>query len=189
MDEAQRRQAEEYRAAGMTEEAIAEIAAFDLEVLRSDRRFYRHNQALCPDGRGPEEAPEPLYDGSEPTLSARMDWLQEIGDPVLAEALREQTPEMLEILTLWVFEGRSQREIARKLGCSHQNVSEKLMRLRRYLQWRTGREPEEPSDGGTAVDAPHPALRATFPQGKADGGRDGDGLSANRRHNGGKAST
>ena len=35
--------AEEYRAAGMSEEAIAQIAAFDLEVLRSDRRFYRRS--------------------------------------------------------------------------------------------------------------------------------------------------
>ena len=169
LGETLRRQAEEYRAAGMTEEAIAEIAAFDLEVLRSDRRFYRHNQALCPNGRGPEEAPELSYDGSEPILSARMDWLQEIGDPILAETLREQPPEMLEILTLWVFEGRSQAQIARKLGCTHQNVSEKIMRLRRLLRKRTGREPEEQvNEDGPAFNAPHTALRATFPQGKAE---------------------
>ena len=142
LSSAQARMAEEYRAAGMTEEAIAEIAAFDLEALRSDRRFYRHSQALCPDGRGPEEAPEPLYDGSEPPLTGRMDWLQEIGDPVLLEVLREQPPEMLEILTLLVFEGRLQTEIARKLGCSPQNVSERLARFRRYLRMRMGREPE-----------------------------------------------
>ena len=139
---AQARMAEEYRAAGMTEEAIAEIAAFDLEVLRSDRRFYRHSQALCPDGRGPEEAPEPRYDGSEPPLAGRMDWLQEIEDPVLLEVLREQDRDMLEILTLLVFEGRLQTEIARKLGCSPQNVSERLARFRRLLRLRMGREPE-----------------------------------------------
>ena len=142
LGETLRRQAEEYRAAGMTEEAIAEIAAFDLEVLRSDRRFYRHSQALCPDGRGPEEAPEPLYDGSEPPLAGRMDWLQEIEDPVLLEALREQDRDMLEILTLLVFEGRLQTEIARKLGCSPQNVSERLARFRRLLRQRMGRKPE-----------------------------------------------
>ena len=141
---AQARMAEEYRAAGMTEEAIAEIAAFDLEVLRSDRRFYRHNQALCPGGRGPEEAPEPLYDGSEPPLTGRMDWLQEIESPWLLEALREQDRHMLEILTLLVFEGRLQTEIARKLGCSPQNISTRLARLRRFLRSRmAGAEKDE----------------------------------------------
>ena len=34
----QRQLAEDYRAAGMTEAQIAKMAAFDLEVLRSDRR-------------------------------------------------------------------------------------------------------------------------------------------------------
>ena len=137
---AQARMAEEYRAAGMTEEAIAEIAAFDLEVLRSDRRFYRHSQALCPDGRGPEEAPEPLYDGSEPPLTGRMDWLQEIGDPVLLEALREQDRDMLEILTLWVFEGRRHHEIARLLGCSRQSVTARLRGFREELLARRKRD-------------------------------------------------
>ena len=135
----QRKLAEEYRAAGMTEAQIAEIAAFDLEVLRSDRRFYRHTQSLCPDGRGPEEAPEPVYDGSEIPLTKRLDWLEEIEDPALLEALRELKPEMLEILTLYVFEGCMQTEIARMLGCTHQNIHEKLLRLRRFLRRRMSR--------------------------------------------------
>ena len=139
---AQARMAEEYRAAGMTEEAIAEIAAFDLEVLRSDRRFYRHTQSSCPGAGDPNEAPEEARDDGEIRLTGRMDWLQEIGDPVLLEALREQDRDMLEILTLLVFEGRLQTEIARKLGCSPQNVSERLARFRRYLRMRMGREPE-----------------------------------------------
>ena len=136
----EQRMAEEYRAAGMTEEQIAEIAAFDREVLRSDRRFYRHTQALSP-ALGPlEHVPEPMYDGSDIPLSARMDWLQEIEDPALLQALGELKPDMLEILTLYVFEGWSQGEIARKLGCSRQNISCRLVRLRRFLKRRTGRK-------------------------------------------------
>ena len=139
----QRQLAEEYRAAGMTEAQIAEMAAFDLEVLRSDRRFYRHTQSLCPGGRGPEEAPEPGYDGSEPPLTARMDWLEEIEDPALLEALKELSTEMLEILTLLVFEGYTQKEIARYLCCSPQNVNTKLLRLRRFLRRRLARAREK----------------------------------------------
>ena len=139
----QRQLAEEYRAAGMTETQIAEMAAFDLEVLRSDRRFYRHTQTLCPDGRGAEEAPEPGYDGSEIPLTDRLDWLEEIEDPALLEALKELNTEMLEILTLYVFEGYTQKQIARSLCCSLQNVNTKLLRLRRFLRRRLERSKEK----------------------------------------------
>ena len=138
----QRKQAEAYRAVGMTEAQIAEMEAFDLEVLRSDRRFYRHTHSLCPGGRGPEEAPEPGYDGSELPLSSRMDWLEEIEDPALLEALKELSTEMLEILTLLVFEGCTQKEIARYLCCSPQNVNTTLLRLRRFLRRRLARAKE-----------------------------------------------
>jgi DNA-directed RNA polymerase specialized sigma24 family protein len=148
--------AEEYRAAGMTEEQIAEIAAFDLEVLRSDRRFYRHTQSLCPGGQGPEEAPEPSYDGSEPTLSGRLDWLEEIGDPALLELLKELSPEMLELLTLFVFEGYNQKQIARYLCCAKQNVSTKLLRLRRFLRRRLERAREAQEKTGCAEESAQP---------------------------------
>lgn len=131
---AQARMAEEYRALGMTEEAIAAIAAFDMEVLRSDRRFYRHNQALCPGVGDPAAAPEPISDGETPPLSGRTDWLQELSSPALTEALRALDPETLEILTLWVFEGYCQAEIARILGCSQQNISERITYLRKKLR-------------------------------------------------------
>ncbi len=137
------RMAEEYRAAGMTEEQIAEMAAFDREVLRSDRRFYSHTQSLHPGLGSPESAPEPCFDGSDIPLGGRMDWLQEIEDPALLEALRELKPDMLEILTLYVFEGCSQKEIAAILGCTHQNISCRLLRLRRFLRRRTARAREE----------------------------------------------
>ena len=145
---AQARMAEEYRAAGMTEEAIAQIAAFDLEVLRSDRRFYRHNQALCPGVGDPGEAPEPVSSVEDPPLSGRTDWLQEISSPALLEALRALDPELLEILTLRVFEGYKQTEIARKLGCSPQNISERLATIRRKLRGSTESEKPPLKRGG-----------------------------------------
>jgi RNA polymerase sigma factor (sigma-70 family) len=139
----EQRLAEEYRAAGMTEEQIDAITAFDRAVLRSDRRFHRHTQALTP-GLGPlESVPEPWYEDGEGYLSGRMDWLEEIGDPALLAALRELHPDMLELLTLYVFEGYSQPEIARKLGCTPQNISGKLVRLRRFLRRRISRLREE----------------------------------------------
>ncbi len=134
--------AEEYLAAGMTEEQIAEIAAFDLEVLRSDRRYYRHTQSIGPGGR-PEEAPEPVYDGSELPLRDRMGWLKEIESPALSAALGELTPEMLELITLYVYEGLTLADIGQKWRCSHQNIAGKLRRLRRFLRRRMARYEQE----------------------------------------------
>ena len=45
----QKRLAEEYRAAGMTEEQIEEMYQFDLAEFRSRRRFCEHNQQLPKD--------------------------------------------------------------------------------------------------------------------------------------------
>ena len=40
----QKKQAEEYRALGMTEEQIKEMYEFDLEQYKSDRRYHMHTQ-------------------------------------------------------------------------------------------------------------------------------------------------
>ena len=52
----QQKLAAQYRAVGMAEEATREMYAFDLEVFRSDRRFYEHTQPLiCCDEEFEEE--------------------------------------------------------------------------------------------------------------------------------------
>ena len=56
LEKEQQKLAAQYRAASMTEEAIWEMYAFDLEVFRSDRRFYEHTQPLiCCDEEFEEE--------------------------------------------------------------------------------------------------------------------------------------
>ena len=45
----QKKQAEEYRALGMTEEQIKAMYEFDLEQYKSDRRYYSHTQSFVPD--------------------------------------------------------------------------------------------------------------------------------------------
>ena len=45
----QKKQAEEYRALGMTEEQIQAMYEFDLEQYKSDRCHYSHTQSFIPD--------------------------------------------------------------------------------------------------------------------------------------------
>ena len=45
----QKKQAEEYRALGMTEEQIQIMYEFDLEQFNSNRSYYSHTQSFIPD--------------------------------------------------------------------------------------------------------------------------------------------
>ena len=45
----QKKQVEEYRALGMTEEQIQAMYEFDLEQFNSERRYREHTQAFIPD--------------------------------------------------------------------------------------------------------------------------------------------
>lgn len=120
----QEKQAAAWRRAGMTEEQIAAMKAFDAAVLRSDRRFYVHNQPLLISGLDPEAAPEePAPEADGMPAGVRLGWLEEIEDPTLQSLLLAQTPETLAVIELHVFRGRSFTEIARTLGCTRQNVS------------------------------------------------------------------
>ena len=45
----QKKQAEQYRKLGMTEEQITALYEFDMAQYRSDRRYHEHTQAFLPD--------------------------------------------------------------------------------------------------------------------------------------------
>ena len=84
--------AEEYRAAGMTEEQIREMYAFDLA-----------------------DNMDALSNGLDHTLSTdRYWWIEEIDDPALAAELKKLPAESIEMLTLYAIEGFTHEEIAKR---------------------------------------------------------------------------
>lgn len=130
------RQAEEYRALGMTEEQIRELYRFDLEVFRSDRRFYRHLEDLESyyDESWEETLnrlfPEAVLAEPEEPGQGEEDWLEGIGDPELHRWLAGLPERTRRLLTMLAFRGYTQAEAAQLLGCTPQNVSQALARLR-----------------------------------------------------------
>lgn len=140
----QQKLAEQYRAAGMTEEAIREMHAFDLEVFRSDRRFYEHTQPLiCCDEEFEEEGQSPLCKRFIDAVSTEMApsqrdrfwWIDEIEDSLLASALTELSDVEKEFISLLICDGYSQREIAREILCISDNcVYRRICRIRRRLK-------------------------------------------------------
>lgn len=148
--EKQKAQTDEYRALGMTEEQIAEMSEFDWNQYRSARVYAMHTQSLSDtpfpeDGDEGEESKSPLFErflrelstniGSLSELS-RYGWVDEIDDPRLAARLKKLPPDDLELLTLLVFDGYSQNEIAAVRYVTQQAISKKINRIKKYLNLR-----------------------------------------------------
>ena len=124
----QKKQAEEYRALGMTEEQIQAMYEFDLEQFKSERRHRMHTQPLQV-----EEFEENDADESDNTLlneffdeltctietsgdKSRYWWVEEIDDSETVKKIKSLSERDLEILTLMVIDELTHEEIAKIMG-------------------------------------------------------------------------
>ena len=142
----QKKQAEEYRALGMTEEQIQIMYEFDLEQFRSERRNRMHTQPLQV-----EEFEEKDADESDNTLlneffdeltctieisgdKSRYWWVEEIDNPNLVRNIKRLSTEQLELLTLVVIDGYGQAEIAELMKVSQPAISQRLATIKKILK-------------------------------------------------------
>ena len=115
-----------YRAEGMSEDAIEAMYRFDLEEFNSKRRFITHNIYL--EDVPEKECSEEDYESFEKNKS-RFWWLEEISDTDLAAAIKELSDSDLEILTMYVYEGYTQQDIANMFCMYQSNISYKLKNI------------------------------------------------------------
>ena len=142
----QKKQAEEYRALGMTEEQIKAMYEFDLEQFKSERRYRMHTQPLQV-----EEFEENDADESDNTLlneffdqltctietsgdKSRYCWVDEIEDEALARKVKSMATEEIEIITLLVFEGYTQIEASQKMGMPYRTFKFKFRNIKEFLK-------------------------------------------------------
>lgn len=64
----------------------------------------------------------------------RYDWIDTISDYALYKKLKNLSKDELELLTLLVIEGHTQREIARKLHCSQNAIYKRLIKIKGRLK-------------------------------------------------------
>ena len=124
----QKKQAEEYRTLGMTEDQIQAMYEFDLEQFKSERRHRMHTQPLQV-----EEFEENDADESDNTLlneffdeltctietsgdKSRYWWVEEIDDSETVKKIKSLSERDLEILTLMVIDELTHEEIAKIMG-------------------------------------------------------------------------
>jgi len=70
----------------------------------------------------------------ESDFGGYLSWIETLDTPDLAARLKRLKADDLELLTQFAIEGYSQSEIARLMGCSQQNVSLKITRIRTFLK-------------------------------------------------------
>ena len=119
-NEEQKRLAEQYRAAGMTEEQIEQMYQFDLVEFNSRRRFSEHLAQLS-------TSLDFSFAGD------RYGWVEEIEKPELIKGIKALSKEDIELITLYVFDDLTQNEIGVRFGISQKAVSKRIEQIRKHL--------------------------------------------------------
>ena len=143
-EEEQKQLAEEYRAAGMTEEQIHDMYLFDLAAFNSKRRYWEHNQQF-PDNTLDDDAEgtSPLNDKfliemtvtmEQSTDKSRYWWIEELDNPALVKQVKKLSFADVELITMLVYEHRTQDEAAAVFGISQRAVSKRFEKLKKFLK-------------------------------------------------------
>ena len=124
----QKKQAEEYRTLGMSEEQIRDMYLFDLAQFNGERAYCTHTQEFTT-----SDFDEGENDESESTLlhkffdeltvtieqsgeKSRNWWIEEIDEPETVKKIKSLSERDLEILTLMVIDELTHEEIAKIMG-------------------------------------------------------------------------
>ena len=133
--------AKSYAEAGMEPEAIKAMYEFDWEIFKSERNEALHTQEFAiPESTDEEmdDCESPLYEKFLEQLSSEYDtygshsrywWLEELTTPCLTIGVPALTVEDKELLTLYIVDGLTIREIARYLNLQKSTISERLQRI------------------------------------------------------------
>ena len=133
--------AKSYAEAGMESEAIKAMYEFDWEIFKSERIEALHTQEFAIPESSDEEMGDcesPLYEKYLEQLSSEYDtygshsrywWFEELTTPCLTIGVPALTLEDKELLTLYIVDGLTIREIARYLNLQKSTISERLQRI------------------------------------------------------------
>jgi RNA polymerase sigma factor (sigma-70 family) len=138
------KRADEYSAAGFDAVGIQAIRDYDWEMFKARRRNVNREQELPVDAISDDEGNNlsKLHQNfislsstfDETAFTGRYDWIESIDNPVLADSLKRLDDSDKELLTLLVFDGYTQTEIAKMMSCTKQTLYKKLVRIKKYLK-------------------------------------------------------
>lgn len=136
----------EYKEAGMSDEAIKEMKAFDWEMFKKHRVYCRHNQLLgnqfFPDGKEVDESRNSLLNAYYESYAYkdryfqndRYGWIEELENEEIIKKIRSLDKTRLDLLTMYVFEHKTHEEIAKELGIERSLVTKRLKTIKKILK-------------------------------------------------------
>ena len=134
----------EYATAGMTEDAILKMYDYDRQQFNSERTFIERTQEFtAPAYESSEEEASPLmlrYQEAITTTDtyhetkSKFAWIGEIENERLLSALENLSGLDLKILTLYVYAGYTESEIAGELGGAKVAIHKRIEKITKLLK-------------------------------------------------------
>ena len=134
----------QYEDAGMSIEAIQTMYEYDWSVFNAARSYQNHTQEIAaPSFEQGEEAYSPLMNKYQEAISitehyretkSRFGWIGEIEDERLLSALESLSELDLKILTLYVYAGYTESEIAMALEAKRITIHKRIERMTMFLK-------------------------------------------------------
>lgn len=133
--------AKTYAEAGMEPEAIKAMYEYDWEFFKCTRNEALHTQEIAIEESTDDDMSEcesPLLEKFQENFSSEYDtlgshsrywWLEELSTPCLTIGVPALTLDEKELLTLYIVDGLTVREIAERLGRQKSTISERLQRI------------------------------------------------------------
>ena len=137
-DAAWKQLAKTYEEAGMSADAIQAMYEYDWDVFKAARVEALHTQELDMEENEDEDWESPLFKNYREAISCEYDifgshsrywWLEEITNPCLTIGIGSLSEEDKELLTLYIVEQKTDREIAKLLGVHYATVCRRLQKI------------------------------------------------------------
>ena len=134
----------QYEDAGMSSEAIQAMYDYDWSVFNANRSYQNHTQEMAaPSFEQSEESYSPLMNKYQEAISvtdhycetnSRFAWIGKIEDEQLLSALESLSELDLKILTLYVYAGYTESEIASTLESKRITIHKRIERMAMFLK-------------------------------------------------------
>lgn len=136
----------EYREAGMPEENIKEMRDFDFNYFKLKRNTILHTYdfPVCEESDVDDNNAFALFEfwKIENALAQELDkaeahskywWIEELESDELISKIKRLSKTELEIVTLYAFEEKTEKEIGAMLGLTQKSVSRRICKIKRRL--------------------------------------------------------
>ena len=134
----------QYENAGMSSEAIQAMYDYDWSVFNANRSYQNHTQEIAaPSFEQSEESYSPLMNKYQEAISvtdhycetnSRFAWIGKIENERLLSALESLSELDLKILTLYVYAGYTESEIASALESKRITIHKRIERMTMFLK-------------------------------------------------------